>query len=115
MMALSVYVYTLWAFSWGLVAAKKQEQLYKKWVFFAWFVNFLFFPICVIIALLKKKISYKDRCLKMILLSPITAPIGIFITFGKIISVKISDMSVNAEYFWERMDVKFYNLLSKIK
>jgi hypothetical protein len=55
-------IYLLLAAAWGIFAVYKQhylaKHLYEAWIFclFCFIVNFLLFPICLIVAIKNKKI-----------------------------------------------------------
>lgn len=85
------YFYFMWSFSWSLVAASRQKQIYKKRVFICWVLNFIFAPIAIIIAMTcKAKMPPNIRV--RIILSPIVMPIVILLTLLPHAFFRLSDL-----------------------
>ena len=53
-------IYCIIGILWGFYAAKKQNELYHKWVIQAAIVNAIFWPICLLILAFKEWLKVKE-------------------------------------------------------
>jgi len=107
------YFYFIWAFSWSLVAAYKQQKLYNKRVFLCWALNFIFAPIAVILAIIRKADISSDVRIRIIL-SPIVMPIAVIPKILAIMFVRLSDGLLFLEDWLNRFDDYFGEFMIKV-
>lgn len=107
------YIYLIWTFSWSLFAAYKQQKLYDKRVFLCWVLNFIFAPIAIIIATIRKADISSDVRARIII-SPIVMPIAVISKLLAIMFGHLSDWCLNLEEKLNKFDEIFGEFIIKV-